>query len=211
MKKLLLLAASAALLAASAAQAASPAITIDNLTGQALANPPFTLGWSFTTNSDVTVDQLGLFDDSQDGLTNRFELGLWDDAGALLTSAFLGSGTSGTLINQFRYVDVADVVLARGRKFYIGAYYQDGADALIFPGVAQNFATASYINFGESTFEFGGSLARPTLTNSSSPGYFGPNFIGTGGVVPEPATWALMIGGFGLAGAGLRRRKTVTA
>ncbi|WP_367255337.1 PEPxxWA-CTERM sorting domain-containing protein [uncultured Phenylobacterium sp.] len=27
--------------------------------------------------------------------------------------------------------------------------------------------------------------------------------------VPEPATWALMIGGFGMAGAMLRRRKAV--
>ena len=33
---------------------------------------------------------------------------------------------------------------------------------------------------------------------------------GTGGV-PEPATWALMIAGFGLAGATLRRRRTLTA
>ena len=33
-----------------------------------------------------------------------------------------------------------------------------------------------------------------------------------GGAVPEPASWALMIGGFGLAGAALRRRRTtVTA
>jgi hypothetical protein len=32
----------------------------------------------------------------------------------------------------------------------------------------------------------------------------------TGGV-PEPATWALMIGGFGLAGAALRRRALVAA
>lgn len=31
------------------------------------------------------------------------------------------------------------------------------------------------------------------------------------GAVPEPATWALMIGGFGLAGSALRRRRTAVA
>ncbi len=38
---------------------------------------------------------------------------------------------------------------------------------------------------------------------SQSPGSLAP--------VPEPATWALMIGGFGLAGAMLRRRRAVAA
>ena len=30
-------------------------------------------------------------------------------------------------------------------------------------------------------------------------------------LVPEPSTWALMIAGFGLAGAALRRRRAATA
>jgi hypothetical protein len=34
-------------------------------------------------------------------------------------------------------------------------------------------------------------------------------FDGVGGGVPEPATWSLMIAGFGLAGARLRRRRAV--
>lgn len=34
---------------------------------------------------------------------------------------------------------------------------------------------------------------------------------GFGAAVPEPTTWALMIAGFGLAGAGLRRRRTAIA
>ncbi|MBS0334781.1 MAG: PEPxxWA-CTERM sorting domain-containing protein, partial [Proteobacteria bacterium] len=32
-----------------------------------------------------------------------------------------------------------------------------------------------------------------------------------GGAAPEPATWALTIAGFGLAGAALRRRRAVAA
>ncbi|HLZ76839.1 PEPxxWA-CTERM sorting domain-containing protein [Phenylobacterium sp.] len=34
-------------------------------------------------------------------------------------------------------------------------------------------------------------------------------FANGGGAVPEPASWALMIGGFGLAGAALRRRRKI--
>lgn len=37
------------------------------------------------------------------------------------------------------------------------------------------------------------------------------DFAVAGGAVPEPASWALMISGFGLAGAMLRRRRAVSA
>jgi hypothetical protein len=36
-------------------------------------------------------------------------------------------------------------------------------------------------------------------------------FADDGGVVPEPATWAMMITGFGLVGAAMRRRKSIAA
>jgi hypothetical protein len=41
-----------------------------------------------------------------------------------------------------------------------------------------------------------------------SPGFTNVSF---GNAVPEPAAWALMIGGFGMAGASLRRRKSLAA
>jgi hypothetical protein len=37
---------------------------------------------------------------------------------------------------------------------------------------------------------------------------FGSDQPGGGGVVPEPATWAMMLAGFGLVGAAMRRRRT---
>jgi hypothetical protein len=46
-------------------------------------------------------------------------------------------------------------------------------------------------------------------------GNIGDNALGLDDVsisaVPEPASWAMLIGGFGLTGAAMRRRRRVTA
>ena len=51
----------------------------------------------------------------------------------------------------------------------------------------------------------------PSCCSVGAPGLDDVSFsaIAPGGAVPEPSVWALMIGGFGLAGASLRRRKAL--
>lgn len=55
-----------------------------------------------------------------------------------------------------------------------------------------------------STFRF----ATPTFRNGTLNVELLPPFAGT---VPEPASWAMMLTGFGLAGAALRRKRTLAA
>lgn len=91
-----------------------------------------------------------------------------------------------------------------------------------FDGSSEDFAqfTLSFekspILFSDISVAFGG------CTSPTEEGEFGTCYgentgasTGTverlGGAVPEPATWALMIGGFGLAGATLRRRRAAMA
>jgi hypothetical protein len=189
------------------AQAQTPALTLDNMTGETLINPPFTLGFEFTANTALNVTALGLFDDSQDGMAERHEIGLFDSGGTLLASTILGAGTAAPLTNQFRYADIAPVTLTAGQNYRIGAVFASGADPLIFPGAASNFATDPGVTFVAARFAFGSTLADPTISGGDLPSYFGPNFkIGTS-AVPEPGTYAL-IASLGLSGIGvLARRK----
>lgn len=63
------------------------------------------------------------------------------------------------------------------------------------------------VDFGHTaTMGFG---ISDNLQFASQSGVF--NAVAPLGAVPEPSTWALMIGGFGLAGGVLRRRRAVPA
>jgi hypothetical protein len=76
--------------------------------------------------------------------------------------------------------------------------------------VFENFQTFTPFSAGAADFVAGLNTLSVVLTDTGKPsamlisGLVTTNQVG---VVPEPAAWALMIGGFGMAGAMLRRRR----
>ena len=67
--------------------------------------------------------------------------------------------------------------------------------------------TGTYIHQGQNFF-VNIAFTGPVDTNSFS---FAGLWTDDAGGVPEPTTWALMLGGFGLAGVALRRRRVALA
>jgi hypothetical protein len=182
-----------------------PAISIDNVIGRMLGNPPFTLGWTFTVNDDIVVTQLGLFDSRQNGLEESHDIGIWDDSGTLVASATIGSGVSGLLVDNFRYVEIVPVTLAAG-GYTIGAFFGTGLEPLVFAGDATGFVASPQIAFVSAVFSNVPVLTLPDSVFGGQ-GYFGPNFVHddiSAATIPEPGTLALIASG--VAALGLRRR-----
>ena len=66
------------------------------------------------------------------------------------------------------------------------------------------------LDFGHTgIFRFGDLATGLSFTSES--GTFLSDLAVTGGGVPEPATWAMMIAGFGLTGVAIRRRRASIA
>jgi len=99
---------------------------------------------------------------------------------------------------------------------HVGGVYAPGA--ILVDGVSQAFTapavgTIGWINLTGLNF----TGASHTIEFDQGPAFTGWTFVsevtfdGKPGGVPEPATWTMMIAGFGLAGAALRRRRLAIA
>ena len=172
------------------------------------------LGFSFTTTAAATITSLGYYDDGGDGFATAHEVGVFDSEGNLLASADLSAGTGDQLIGQFRYASITPLRLAAGQTYVIAATTHGSADAWAYgnaypaDATVSDFHTTAPIaitaNSALFLYQDDNSLRNPTDHFSNYTFYAGPNFL-LG--VPEPASWALMLGGFGLIGAALRSRK----
>jgi hypothetical protein len=174
-----------------------------------------TLGDDFNVLKSVKVTALGAFDDQQHTLVGPVQVGIWnlDSASwAIPLTQITGTATGGS---AYVFNPISSVVLGAGHYSVIGV------------GFSQNDPNYNTNISGEndnSKIQFnsiGGRLSNGGArwdwdTTASNPS--GPNIqifshasaFGAGSFqatsVPEPATWALMLGGFGLMGLTMRRR-----
>ncbi|WP_185964991.1 Npun_F0296 family exosortase-dependent surface protein [Glacieibacterium frigidum] len=84
--------------------------------------------------------------------------------------------------------------------------FYDGASLVYSYTVGSNFSGSSFVNFAFSGADDFDSIV---FTAASGTGFESDNH--TIGAIPEPATWAMMITGFGLVGVARRRRRSAVA
>ncbi len=151
-----------------------------------LANPASAAPYLFTLTGDYSASWIL---DSTPVTSSPFD---WKFTVAGVTGNFSGLAGTSVVIDFYADSFLGGFTISDETSHAVLA---DGYDVALFSG------TTSAPTFLTGTF---------SLTNNHGVNPF-TLVIGAAPAVPEPATWALMIGGFALAGAAMRRAKVRVA
>jgi hypothetical protein len=143
------------------------------------------------TNANGALKLIG--GGGEDAVTNTITF-----SEALFNPVFLiWSLGQGGIPTRFDFLDNPSITIVAG-----GPTTQYGGGGLTLSG------TNAVGVEGNGVLQFNGAVTSISWKNPVAENYYA---FTVGNVVPEPGTWALMICGFGLAGAALRHRRTAVA
>lgn len=161
------------------------------------------------TGTDATLNVFNL-DGFKASDTNTFTINLTPGSNALINV----SGNAGLIWSAGIFInggDASNILWNFSDATSLSFYNIDLRGSVLAPHADYNPGGWGVINGQVVVNSFSGNWSTGA-TQVNSVNYQGGllNLVPTA-AVPEPATWALMIGGFGLAGAMLRRRRTLAA
>ena len=170
------------------------------------------VGWTFDLLQPITVSQVGWYDDSGNGLSRSFQVGLWFGSTQLLGDPTAGilipGGTQATLSGHYRVVDLPTPL-----DLQPGGYVLAGLDSATTPDVIKFVGNAFFQN--PSYIASGVDIETPTAGYINPPGFQLPtSFFLLPGLelgpmlftpVPEPGTALLFA--TGVVGLAVRRRR----
>jgi PEP-CTERM motif len=152
--------------------------------------------------------------------------------GNVTTGSIIGLGienSTGNLYSITQVVDAQNAIITTLRTLSkvdasvlssITLANQCGCDIAFDPLTNQGFISSNFFDANGALLYAGLDLLDAPRTSTTFVGQHGGGapagmpglaFLGVAGAVPEPATWSMMIAGFGLAGFAVRRSRRVAA
>lgn len=174
-----------------------------------------TLGLDFNVLAPIRVTALGAFDSGADGIAGQLRTAIFRSDGTLVTPVASFSNLGNLTGRSYLFQKLAAPIVLNPGAYQLASWGYGDAD--------RNFNTYG-ANPGPVTFDsLGGRLAAvgtrygmpgdagqlATLGDVGVTRYGAGSFLAGG--VPEPATWAMMLAGFGLLGGLLRRQRRMAS